>query len=331
MRIPTRPQLRQVGYDEQLSLVAHLDELRTRIIVSLLALGAAFGLCFWQNHGLLKLIDRPLSHQTEAQVRSGHGPLDAAYEMQRSARDIAVQLQLVAGDLSRARPSVLPAASLQQVSRSLRRDVRLLSAPPQGDRPVTLGVGEPFTTTVTVTFIFALILSLPVLLLQAYSFLAPAVEPGLRRRLRPLIPAIPGLFVSGVAFGYFVVLPAAVKFFQNFNSGQFNVLVQAAPYYKFAAITMLTMGLIFELPVVILAVTRGGLISTRRLRRSRRYAIGVCAMVAALLPGDAVTMLLETVPLYLLFELSLLLALISERRAQRRRGSSPAMAGEPAG
>lgn len=330
MPIPSRSQLRAVGYDEHLSLVGHLDELRTRIILVLLAFGIAFGLCFWQNHRLLALINQPLSQQTQAQVRAGHGPLGANYEVQRGARDVALQLQIVAGDLSRAKLPGIPAASLRQVSRSLGRDVHRLSAPPQGDRPVTLGVGEPFTTTVTVTFIFALILSLPILLLQAYAFLAPAVAPELRQRLRPLIPAIPGLFVVGVAFGYFVVLPAAVKFFQNFNSGQFNVLVQAAPYYKFAATTLLTMGLLFELPVVILAVTRGGLISTHRLRRSRRYALGACATVAALLPGDAVTMLLETVPIYLLFELSLLLARVSERRARRSGAATSAITGESA-
>jgi sec-independent protein translocase protein TatC len=300
--------------------------MRTRIIVSLLAVGVAFGFCFWQNHRLLTLIDHPLAKQTQAQARAGHGPLGATYEVQRSARDVAVQLQVVASDLQHAPRPTIPAAALRSVSSSLRADVKRLSAPPQADRPVTLGVGEPFTTTLTVTFIFALILSLPVLLLQIYAFFAPAVEPRLRHRLRPLLPAIPGLFVAGVAFGYFIVLPAALHFFQNFNSDEFNVLVQAAPYYKFAATTLLTMGLLFELPVVILAVTRGGVVSVRRLRHSRRYAIAACAAVAALLPGDAVTMLLETVPLYLLFEFSLLLAGIAERRAERADASNLAAA-----
>ena len=317
MRRTAGSRLRPVGYDEQLSLVAHLDELRVRVIVSLVALGVAFGLCFWQNHRLLALIDRPLAHQTQAQVRAGHGPLGATYTVQRSARDVALQLETVVGALERApRPLARPAA-LRAVARGLRRDVTRLSAPPQGDRPVTLGIGEPFMTTVTVSLIFALILALPVLLLQAYGFLAPAVEPQLRRRVRPLLPAVPGLLLAGVAFGYFAVLPAAVRFFQNFNSAQFNVLVQASQYYKFAATTLLAMGLLFELPVVILAITRAGLITTRRLRGSRRYALAACALVAALLPGDAITMLLETVPLYLLFEASLLVAAIADRRAHR--------------
>ena len=135
------------------------------------------------------------------------------------------------------------------------------------------------------------------------------------------------LFVAGVAFGYFVVLPAAVHFFQNFNSDQFNVLVQASQYYKFAATTLLAMGLLFQVPVAILAITRAGVITPRQLRRNRRYAVGACAAVAALLPGDAITMLLETVPLYLLFEISVLLASIADRRARRVSAQPAASAG----
>jgi sec-independent protein translocase protein TatC len=134
----------------------------------------------------------------------------------------------------------------------------------------------------------------------------------------PLMLAIPFLFVAGVLFGYFVVLPAAVRFFQNFNSGQFNVLVQASQYYHFAAVTLLAMGLVFQVPVGILAATRAGVVSTRQLRHNRRYAIVACGAVAAFLPGDAITLLLETVPLYLLFESSVLLARVIEYRETRR-------------
>lgn len=310
--------IRPVGYGEQLSVVGHLDELRTRIIVSLLALAVAFGVCFWQNGRLLHLIDRPLAHETQSQVRAGHGPLGATYRTQQDARDIAEQLQTVTGALATERHSPQVRSALAHVETHLHRDLASLSVPPQGDRPVTLGIGEPFTTTLTVTFIFALILALPALLWQAYGFLMPAFDSAQRRALRPLLLSIPLLFITGVAFGYFIVLPAAVKFFQNFNSDQFNVLVQASQYYKFAATTVLAMGLLFQVPVGILALTRAGVITPRQLRRNRRYAVAVCAAVAALLPGDAITMLLETVPLYLLFEASLLLATVIERRVRRR-------------
>jgi sec-independent protein translocase protein TatC len=324
-----RTAIRSVSHDERLSVVGHLDELRTRLFVSLATVAVAFGLCFWQNHALLHLIDSPLAHQTQQQVRDGHGPLGATYQVQRSTRDVAVQLHAVINALrSPAAQHQNPAvqAALSNASTHLDRDVAALSAPPRGDRPVTLGIGEPFTTTVTVSVIFALILSLPVLLLQAYGFLMPALDPRQRRQMRPLILAIPALFIAGVGFGYVVVLPAAVHFFQNFNSAQFNVLVQASQYYKFAASTILAMGLLFQVPVGILAITRAGLITPRQLRRNRRYAIGACALIAAVLPGDAITMLLETVPLYLLFEASLLLATIAERRARARGRREAALA-----
>jgi sec-independent protein translocase protein TatC len=310
--------VRPVRHGDRLSVVDHLDELRTRLIVALITVGVAFGLCFWQNHELLKIINRPLADQTQEQVRDGHGPLGATYTVQQGARDVATQLQTVAGLLASERQPPAVRASLTHVRASLSRDITRLSAALQGNLPVTLGVGEPFSTTIGVTLIFALILSLPVLLLQAYGFLMPAFEPDQQRRMLPIILAIPVLFVIGVAFGYLVVLPAALHFLQNFNSSQFNVLVQASQYYKFAAAMLLAMGLLFEIPVAIIAVTRAGLVTPRQLRHNRRYALLACGLVAAILPGDAITMLLEVLPLYLLFEASVLFASISERRARRR-------------
>lgn len=318
--------LRSVGHDQQLTVVDHLDEFRTRLIVSLVVLGMAFGICFWQNGRLLQVINAPLAHQTTQQIRHGNGPLGQAYRTQRSARNLAIQVRSLVGVLrSQARPGTERSA-LATIGTAVTRDIERLSAPPQGDKPITLGLGEPFTTTVTVSLICALILSLPVLLLQAYSFLMPALDPFSKRRTRPLLVAIPGLFLAGVAFGYFVVLPAAVHFLQNFNSGQFDVLVQASLYYSFAAKLLLAMGVVFEVPVLVVAVTQGGGISTRQLRHGRRYAIAACAAVGAFLPGDALTMLLETVPLYVLFELGLAVSALLERR--QRRNVAPFAAAE---
>jgi len=282
-------------------------------------LAVAFGFCFWQNHNVLRLVNRPLAHQTQKQVRAGHGPLGATYSVAQNARDVAAQLQVVVGLLDgpgshAAAPAKL---ALARVSRRLTLDIGRLSAPPQGDKPVTLGIGEPFTTTVTISLIFALILSLPFLLYQAYAFFIPALEPAGRRMVLPLILAVPFLFVAGVVFGYFVVLPAAIRFFQNFNSSQFNVLVQANQYYNFAATILLAMGLVFQVPIAIMVISRAGIMTPRQMRRNRRYAILACGAVAAVLPGDAVTLLLETVPLYLLFELGVVLAALADRRRDR--------------
>jgi sec-independent protein translocase protein TatC len=177
-------------------------------------------------------------------------------------------------------------------------------------------------------FFFALIVSLPVVLFELYGFLLPALKPNERRAVKPLLAAIPVLFVAGVLFGYFVVLPAALRFLVNFNSSEFNILVQAGPYYQFAATVLLAMGLVFQVPVAILGATRAGLVTPTQLRHGRRYAIVACAAIAALLPGDAVTLVLETLPLYVLYETSILLASFVARRDRRReerrtRGESP--------
>jgi len=311
----------RIGHEERLSVVDHLDELRTRLIVSLVAIAVAFGVCGWQNHALLHIVNAPLAHQTEKQVRAGEGPLGATYSVQQGAHTVATQLQAVVVALQRpgSGASAQTRTALAAVRPTLRQAIGRLSAPPQGNKPVTLGIGEPFTTTLGIALMFALILALPVVLYELYGFLLPALEPAQQRMVRPLVMAIPALFATGVCFGYFVVLPAAVHFFQNFNTDQFNVLVQASQYYHFAAVILLAMGLVFQIPVGILAITRAGIVTPAQLQRNRRYAILACAAVAAFLPGDAITLLLETVPLYLLFELSLLLARFSAWRVARRQ------------
>ncbi len=311
----------KIGHKERLSLVDHLDELRTRLIVSLAVLVVAFGFCLWQNHSLLRIVNRPLEHQTQKQVRAGSGPLGATYTVQQGARAVGVQLERVVGALERpgSGASAATRTTLQSVRPQLHRAISRLSGAPQGNKPVTLGVGEPFTATLGIALLFALILALPVILYEVYSFMLPALRPEHQRVVSPLILAVPVLFVAGVMFGYFVVLPAALRFFENFNSDQFNVLVQASQYYHFAATVLLAMGLVFQVPVAILAATRAGVVTPRQLRAHRRYAILACGAVAAFLPGDAITLLLETVPLYLLFEASVLIAAIFERRTERRR------------
>jgi len=325
VRTALRTATSSVSHEDALSVVDHLDELRTRLIVSLAVLGLAFGFCFWQNHALLNLINTPLSHETQKAVRSGHGPLGSTYTVQRNARDVAVQVKALAAALGTLHDPKLT-APIHTVTTHINRDIHALSAPPTGNKPVTLGIGEPFSTTTGVAFIFALIISLPILLVQVYGFFMPALEPRQRKKLRPVLVATPVLFIAGVVFGYEVVLPAAVHFLQNFNSSQFNVLVQASQYYHFAAMILLAMGLIFEVPVLIVALSQSGAVTPTQFRKGRKFAIAACASVACFLPGDLVTMALETIPLYLLFEFGVFIAAILERRSRRRGDSSTIVA-----
>lgn len=233
--------LKAVKHEDRLTLVEHLDELRTRLIVSLAVLGVALGLCFWQNHLLLDIANGPL--------------------------------------------------------------------PDEHDRLLTFGVAEPFTTTLMVSAYGALLIALPLILYQLYAFVLPAFSDSERRVITPLLVVVPLLFIAGVVFAYFVVMPAATKFLLNFNDDQFNVEVRARDYYGFFVTTLLAVGLIFQMPVGILAVTRLGMVTPNQLAANRRYAILVIAILAAALPGvDPVTMLIEMVPLVLLYELSIVLA-----------------------
>jgi sec-independent protein translocase protein TatC len=181
--------------------------------------------------------------------------------------------------------------------------------PSSHDRLLTFGVTEPFTTTLTVAVYGAIILSLPVLIYQLYAYVLPAFSDTERRIILPILLLAPLLFLAGVAFAYFAVMPAAVKFLLGFNNSQFNVQVRARDYYSFFSTTLLACGLIFELPLALLAVTRLGIVSVEQLTRNRRYAYLLIAIVAAALPGvDPVSMLIEMVPLLVLYELSILLA-----------------------
>jgi sec-independent protein translocase protein TatC len=302
--------IRTIDHEDRLSLVDHLDELRNRLILSAVVLAIAFGFCLWQNHALLKIINEPLQTQTQKQVAKGQGTVGQAVLAQKALLKVAEDTGAALGVL--AKPgSGLSAKSRAQIPplvAALNADVAKLPRNAQGDKPVTLGVGEPFTTTITVTLYFALIISLPIILFELYGFILPALAPRERKVAVPLLTAVPFLFAIGVLFGYFVVLPAAVRFFVNFNSSEFNVLVQASQFYGFAATVLLAMGLIFQIPVLILGATRLGIVTPQQLRKHRRYALVACAALAAFLPGDVITLVLETVPLYLLYEASILVA-----------------------
>jgi sec-independent protein translocase protein TatC len=204
--------------------------------------------------------------------------------------------------------------------------LEIASAPlPAGHQKlITFGVTEPFTTTLTVSAYAAIILALPFVLYQLYAFLLPAFSKQQQRAILPLLAMIPLLFIAGVAFGYFLVLPAAAKFLLNFNDTQFNIQVRARDYYGFFSMTLLACGVAFQVPVGILSVTRLGIVSVDQLTKNRRYAYLVIAIIAAALPGvDPVSMLIEMVPLLVLFELSILLARWFGRSSEGAAAAEP--------
>jgi sec-independent protein translocase protein TatC len=196
------------------------------------------------------------------------------------------------------------------------RIVRWLTEPlPDDKQLVTFGVTEPFTTSVKVSLIAAFAVALPVILYQAWSFLAPAIEEHTQRVVSLFVLAGTLLFIAGVAFGYFVVLDQALKFLTTYDDDLYNIQIRASYYYSFVSLALLAMGLMFELPVFILALVRIGVLTAAQLRRNRRIGYFLMLVIAVLLPTvDPVSLALETLPLVVLFELSIQLAAIMERR-----------------
>jgi sec-independent protein translocase protein TatC len=232
--------IRPVSHEDRLSVVDHLDELRSRIIISLVAFCVAWALTTWQNHLVLEIMNAPL---------------------------------------------------------------------PDGKEPITLGPTEAFTTTLMNAAYFALIISAPVILYELYAFILPAFSPAERRVATPLLVMVPVLFIAGVVFCYFVVLTPALHFLLTFNQSEFNTQIRAKDYYSFVSMLMLVMGLGFQIPIAVLAACKLGITNVQKLRRNRRYAIVLIVVLAALLPTlDPISLILESIPFYLLYELSIVLA-----------------------
>lgn len=233
--------LKPVRHDEQLSLVDHLDELRSRLIYSLLALALAFAVCFWQSDRILDLAAAPLPEADQALI--------------------------------------------------------------------VLAPTEAFMVTVTVSAYAAIIVAAPFISYQLFAYILPAFSPRERRAILPTLIVIPLLFLAGVVFSYFIVLPAAINFLLSFNDAQFSTELRAREYYSFFSMTLLAGGVVFQVPVIVLALVRLRILTVEQLRHNRRYAYLIIAVLAAALPGvDPISMLIEMVPLLLLYELSILLA-----------------------
>jgi sec-independent protein translocase protein TatC len=237
---------RRLGYGEEATLVEHLDELRSRLIVSLVAVGVFFPVAYVFHERLVHWLLRPL---------------------------------------------------------------------PDDKHIVTLGVTEPFTTAVKLSFYAALAAAFPVLVWQAWSFLAPAVERGRQRVIARFVALATVLFVGGMAFSYFVLLPLALRFLTNYDDNLYDVQIRASYYLSFAALMIFATGLVFQLPIFVVALVRIGVLTTAQLRRNRRMAYVILLGAAILLPTvDPVSLAFEVAPLWLLFEGSIWLSVLLERR-----------------
>ena len=245
---------RRLAHGEEATLVEHLGELRTRLLIALGSVGVAFVVAFAFQERILRWLSEPL---------------------------------------------------------------------PDDKQLVTLGVTEPFFTAVKVSLYAGIAIALPIVLYQLWSFLAPAFEQHTQRVVSVFVLIGTALFVVGAAFGYFVLLPRGLGFLTSYNTEFYDIQIRASYYYSFVTMVLLGMGLVFELPMFILALVRLRILSAEKLRRNRRIGIFLVVLAAVLLPTvDPISLAFETVPLLILFELSIWLAVVMERRWERSYGEA---------
>jgi sec-independent protein translocase protein TatC len=200
--------------------------------------------------------------------------------------------------------------------------------PPGHHRLLTTGVAEPFTVTIMVSVYAGFVLALPIVLWQVWLFFAPAVDPAAERKVLGLALAALALAVAGVAFGYWVLLPRAVHFLVHYDHEHFLILPRASSYYNFVVTVLVGVVLVFQTPLVVVGLVYLGVLSSRTLRRHRRMGYLVTAAIALALPGpDPVTTFLELLPMWLLFESSIWLAVLVERRRPKAAPASATLGG----
>ena len=188
------------------------------------------------------------------------------------------------------------------------------------DKPTTFSPIEPFATSIVVSLWAGLLLALPVVLWQLWSFLAPAFEEGRQRSMVVLVGFATALGLGGVLFGYYVILPPAIHFLTNYDSSHFNIQIRARDYYRFVSFVLLGVALAFEVPVFVLALVRLRILSAAQLRHTWRVGIFVMVVIGVLLPGvDPVSTILSVIPLVLLYVLAIGLATFLEPRWRGHR------------
>ena len=247
MRVP-----RRVTPDEQIDLVDHLDELRSRIIIVLAVLAVAMSVLFWKSGEILHFLSQPIRDQI-----------------------------------------------------------------PHWEGFLVLSPLDQIMTSISIAIYGALIITLPVLTYQIYAFILPAFPEEHHKHIKPMVWSVPILFLLGVVFAWYLVVPPAFDFLINFNQEQFNVQLRAKEYIQFVLLTLLAMGIVFEMPMVMMTLGRLGVVSSALMKRHWRISIVALAVLAMLLPGvDPISYIVEFIPLLVLYGLSYFLVKLVEPKPE---------------
>src|SRR3954467_4032182 len=182
-----------------------------------------------------------------------------------------------------------------------------LIEPLPGDKVQVLRIGDAFVIQMKISIVVGIILAMPVLLYQLWAFVAPGLTPSERRTVRPWIPLALLFFVLGVAIAYFI-LPYAIAFLFSFTDDVLVAQPAAGPYFDFVTTLFLVFGLIMEFPIVLIGLSRVGIVTSTRLRTSRRMIILAISIFAAVATpgGDLISPIVLGGTMYILFELTVI-------------------------
>ena len=243
--------------EEKISFISHLEELRKRIIICLVAIGAGFGICCFFDKKIVDIIMKPL-----------------------------------------------------------------INAMPLGtDRSIQFQGAEAFLANLKVSFFAGISLAAPVILYEIWCFISPGLYDKEKKYVFPFVLFSTLLFVSGVLFCYFLALPVAFQFFMSYTSETMKPLNYLGQNLSLILKMLLAFGILFQLPIFMFFLSKIGIVNVRMLSRNRKYAILVIFIIAAVITptGDAVTQTITALPLYILYELSIMLIWAFNRKKQTRQ------------
>lgn len=193
--------------------------------------------------------------------------------------------------------------------------ITFLKAPLKMDKPlVYTGLGDAFFINLKLAIVVGIVLAMPVLLWQLWAFISPGLTREERRLARPWAPLALAFFVIGVVVAY-VILPFTATFLLSFSSADLQPLITASEYFGFVTMLFLVFGLVMEYPIVLVLLAKVGIITSARLRSSRRVVILVIAIISAVATpgGDPISPLVLGLTMYALFEFSIVLIRVGGR------------------
>ena len=338
---------------QQMSFLEHLDELRRRIVNSLIVLIIAFMLCWFVSDKIYNFLSVPIIRGlAEANRRvipvegvTGNERVLTINDLQEgeSGRYVFDRATTLGGSVVSSGASVLA-----KVEKDATGKIGLFTAEPiftsrsiipkgirlpidftgksetdpsdasADERLIVTTVPESFTLYVTVSLYSAIALSIPLLLLQIWGFISPALYKHERSYVTPFIGLSTISFVLGAAFAYYILFPPAVKYLLGLGT-DFQLMLRATDYFDFITLIMLAMGIIFQMPAITYVLSRIGLVSAGLLARSWKIAIVVILIVAAVVSptGDIPNMMLFASPMMVLYVISIFIAWLFGRKRQK--------------